>query len=158
MFQMTAEWWEIIVRVVAVYIFLMVLVRISGKRQLGQLAPMDLLTILLVSETVSPALTADDDTLTAAAFAAGTLFALTFLFAWLTYRMRWFERVTEGTPKVLITDGRLDTNVMASERITTQELGTALRAHGLTSIGDVTLAMVETSGEISFIEGEKKQP
>jgi uncharacterized membrane protein YcaP (DUF421 family) len=64
---MTAEWWEIIVRVVAVYIFLMVLVRISGKRQLGQLAPMDLLTILLVSETVSPALTADDDTLTAAA-------------------------------------------------------------------------------------------
>lgn len=155
MFEMTADWWEIIVRVVAVYIFLMVLVRVSGKRQLGQLAPMDLLTILLVSETVSPALTADDDSLTAGGIAAGTLFVLTFVFAVVTYRLRWFERVTEGTPSVLIRDGTLDTEVMASERITTQELETALRAHGVTSLAEVTLAMVETSGEISLIKRGK---
>lgn len=156
MFEMTADWWEIIFRVTAIYLFLLILVRVSGKRQLGQLAPMDLLTVLLVSETVSPALTAGDDTLTAGALAAGTLFALTVLVALLTFRSRWFERVTEGTPEVLITDGQLDPKVMAAERITMQELDTALRKNGIGALGDVTLAMVEPSGEISFIKREKQ--
>ena len=154
MFEMSADWWEIIVRVVLVYAGVLVLVRLSGKRQLGQLAPMDLLTLLLVSETVSPALTGDDSSLTGGAIAVGTLFAMTFVVAVLAYRWRGFEAWTEGTPRVLISDGVLNENVMAAERITVQELGTALRMNGVSKLEDVMLAMVEPSGVISFIKRE----
>ena len=152
MFEMTADWWEIVVRVIAIYVFLLALLRISGKRQLGQLAPMDLLTLLLLSETVSPALTAGDESLTGAGLAAGTLIALTVVMAILTFKLRWFERVSEGAPQVLITDGSVDTKVMAAERITVQELDTALRKNGIAKLSEVTLAVVEPSGEISFIK------
>lgn len=157
MFEMTEDWWEIIVRVVLVYVGLLVLVRLSGKRQLGQLAPMDLLTLLLVSETVSAALTGEDSSVTGGMLAAGTLFVLTFIIAVLAYRFRGFETVSEGTPRVLIQDGRLNEEVMASERITVQELGTALRMNGVSVIDDVMLAMVEPSGAISFIKAEKSK-
>ena len=152
MFEMTADWWEIIVRVVLVYAGLLFMVRLSGKRQLGQLAPMDLLTLLLVSETVSPALTGEDSSVTGGMLAAGTLFVLTFIIALLAFRFRGFEAISEGTPRVLISDGRLDESLMASERITVQELGTALRMNGVSSMDQVMLAMVEPSGVISFIK------
>jgi uncharacterized membrane protein YcaP (DUF421 family) len=151
MFEMSTDWWEIIVRVVLVYVGLLVMVRLSGKRQLGQLAPMDLLTLLLVSETVSPALTGEESSVTGGMLAAGTLFVLTLVIAVLAYRLRGFEAISEGTPRVLIRDGQLFEKVMASERITVQELGTALRMNGVQTIDEVMLAMVEPSGVISFI-------
>ncbi len=154
MFAMTADWWEIIVRVVAAYAFLLVLMRISGKRQLGQLTPMDLLTVLLISETVSPALTASDDSLTAGALASGTLFGLALVVAAVTYRSALAERVLEGTPALLIQDGVLRPEVMARERITAQELEIALRRAGIQSIESVLLGMVEPDGDITFIKRE----
>lgn len=152
MFQLSADWWEIIIRVLFVYAGVLILVRLSGKRQLAELAPMDLLTLLLVSETVSPALTGDDSSLTAGAIAAATLFALSFILALLTYRFRRFERLSEGTPRVLISDGVVNERVMAAERMTAQELGTALRMNGVARMEDIMLAMVEPSGAISFVK------
>jgi uncharacterized membrane protein YcaP (DUF421 family) len=154
MFELTTDWWAPTVRVSVVYVFLLVLMRLSGKRQLGQITPMDFLTILLVSETVSPALTDDDTSLTAGAIAAGTLFVISFVIAVGSYRSRRFERAVEGAPVVLVEDGKLKPEVLASERITMQELETALRAHGVARLSDVTLGVVETSGEISFIKRE----
>jgi uncharacterized membrane protein YcaP (DUF421 family) len=154
MFELSTDWWAIVARVVLVYLFLLLLMRLSGKRQIGQLTPMDLLTVLLVSETVSPSLTADDTSLTGGAIAAGTLFALSFVIAVGSYRSRRFERAVEGAPVVLVEDGILRPHVLASERITMQELEMALRIHGVGSMSDVILGVVETSGEISFIKRE----
>lgn len=151
MFEVSASWWEPIVRVALVYSFLLAMVRLSGKRQLAQLAPMDLLTMLLVSETVSPALTAGDDSLVAAAVAASTLFGLTFVMARLAYASPTFERLTEGSPAVLVRNGQVQRETLERERITGQELATALRKAGHTSLEEISTAVVEPGGEITFI-------
>jgi uncharacterized membrane protein YcaP (DUF421 family) len=148
---MTTDWWEVMLRVGIIYLGVLILVRITGKRTLAQLGPMELLTTLIISETVSPALTAEDVSLTAALLAAATLFALTVLFAIGTYRLRWFERIVEGEPRPLIHDGVVDEKVQDGERITAQELLIALRENGIENVGKVRLAMVEPDGTISFI-------
>ena len=96
MFAPTAHLWEIVVRTLVVYAGLYALLRVSGKRGLSELAPMDLLTMLILSETVSPALTRGDDSLLAAFTAAGTLLALTVGVEWSTTRWPGFARVVEG--------------------------------------------------------------
>lgn len=151
MFEVSASWWEPVVRVALIYGFLLMMVRLSGKRQLAQLAPMDLLTMLLVSETVSPALTAGDDSLIAAAVAASTLFGLTFVMARLAYASPAFERLTEGSPAVLVRDGEVQRETLERERITGQELATALRKAGHASLEEISTAVVEPGGEITFI-------
>jgi len=115
---------------------------------------MDLLTILLLSETVSPALTAEDSSVSAGMIASATLVGLAVLVAILTYRSRVFERVVEGVPAVLVTDGTVHQRVMAAERITQQELEVALRESGVESVSEVRLAVVEPSGKITFIQAE----
>jgi uncharacterized membrane protein YcaP (DUF421 family) len=148
---MTNAWWEPVIRVAIVYLFLLVLMRLSGKREMGQIAPMDLLTMLLVSETVSPALTAGDNSVTTAMIASGTLLVLTVALATATYASRRFKRVVEGRPRPLVRDGVLDTTTLRSERITDQELGTALRKAQLRGIDEVESAVVETDGQMTFI-------
>jgi uncharacterized membrane protein YcaP (DUF421 family) len=149
---MSADWWELIVRVSLIYVFLAVLLRLSGKREIGQLGPLDLLTILLLSETVSPALTAQDDSVTAGMIASGTLVVLTVLMAAGTYGSRRFERVVDGEPRLLVVRGELLQDAARAERITDNELQAALRKQGLTSLEDVEAAYVETDGQISFIK------
>src|SRR5690606_36035391 len=104
MFELQTAWWEIVLRIAIIYFGLLVMVRVSGKRQLGQITPMDLLTMLVLAETVSPALTGEDPTVTAGLIAAATLIGITFGVGWVSYHSRWFERFTEGTPIVVIQD------------------------------------------------------
>lgn len=151
MFELTTPWWELIGRVTVIYVSLLFLLRLSGKRQLGQLTPMDLLTMLLVSETVSPALTAGDDSVTGGLIAAAALVALSVGIAAASYSSRRFERVVEGSPVILIRDGVIDRRVMAAERITDAELAIALRREGIEHSSEVRLAVVEPSGEISCL-------
>lgn len=151
MFELTTPWWELIARVSLIYCSLLFLLRLSGKRQLGQLTPMDLLTVLLVSETVSPALTAGDESVAGGVTAAATLVVLSVAVAGASYRSRRFERLVEGSPVVVIRDGIVDRRVMASERITDTELEIALRRQGVEQSSDVRLAVVEPSGEISCV-------
>ena len=143
--------WEVVVRVVAIYVALLVMVRISGKREIGSLGPMDFMAMLLLSETVSPALTAQDTSLSASLVAAATLIGLSSAVAFLSYRFRGFERVVEGTPSVVIEHGRVDVAVCRAERISDQELATALRKEGVTSADQVDLAVVEPTGRVTVI-------
>lgn len=152
MFEMTTDWWQIIVRVALIYVFLLVLLRVAGKREIGQLGPMELLTMLLISETVSPALTDEDTSVSAAMIASGTLVALTLLIAMATYASRRMERAVEGQPRTLVERGNVNRAVMRSERITEGELESALRKQGLRSVAQVEEATVEADGQISFIK------
>src|SRR5678816_3613513 len=142
---------EVVVRVVIVYSALIVFVRFAGKREVGQLGPLDFLAMLLLSETVSPALTAQDTSLPASLVAAGTLLALTGIVGRITYHSRAMERLIEGVPRDLITAGVVNELTLRQERISGQELKMALRKEGVQSPDDVQAAFVEPNGRISVI-------
>jgi uncharacterized membrane protein YcaP (DUF421 family) len=127
------------------------MVRVAGKREIGQLAPLDFLAMLLLSETVSPALTKQNDSIPVALTAAATLLALTTLVSWLSYRFRGFERLVEGAPRIVIDDGRVDSAVCRSERISEQELQSALRREGVDAADEVRRATLEPNGRITVI-------
>lgn len=146
---------EIVARVTMIYVFLMVLLRFTGKKELGQLEPMDLLTMLLLSETVSPALTGNDKSVTVALVASGTLLVLTVLVGRMTFRFRWMEHFVQGRRSVLIKHGKVVEDVLRSERITDQQLTTALHREGIEAVSQVKMAYVEPSGDISIIKKEE---
>jgi uncharacterized membrane protein YcaP (DUF421 family) len=142
---------EIALRVAAIYLGLVVMIRVAGKREIGQLTPLDLLAMLVLSETVSPALTAEDPSLSAALVASGTLIALTAAVGRLAYRSRRVERWFEGEPVVLARDGEIDAAALARERISRGELEAALRKHGVRGPAETELVTLEADGSISVV-------
>ena len=151
MFQPSTSLLEIVVRVVIVYAGLYLLIRLTGKKELGQLAPMDFLTMLIISETVSPALTAEDSSITGGLVAAATLMGLTFLLDWLTFRSKRLAQLLHGRAKVIIRDGDVIAQVQRSEHLTGGEIEAAVRREGVEKIEEVKVAYVETNGRISVI-------
>jgi uncharacterized membrane protein YcaP (DUF421 family) len=143
---------EIPVRVVLVYASLLILLRLTGKKELGQLSPMDFLTMLILSETVSPVLTKQDTSFTAGILAAATLLGLTLLVDQAVFRSRRLEEFLEGQPRTLIEDGKLDAGTLKREKISRQELDIALRREGVAALDDVARAVLEPTGHISVIK------
>ena len=156
MFEIKTSLLEVAVRVALVYTFLLILLRLSGKKEFAQLEPMDLLIMLILSETVSPALTNDDTSLPVAFVAAGTLVGLTALTSYITFRFRKAEKLVHGKPTVLITRGKVDEEVLRKERMTNQQLQTVLHQEGLKSVQEVEKATIEPSGDITIIKKEPK--
>jgi len=146
---------EIVGRVLAIYAALFVMLRLAGRREMSELSPMDLLVMLLVSETVSPALTGGDQTLLGGMVAAATLIGLSVLIAYVTFRSRRIGRLLEGDAVVLIRNGRVDKQVARRFRISDEELATALRQSGVAGPGDVARAYVEPDGEITVLEKKR---
>jgi uncharacterized membrane protein YcaP (DUF421 family) len=142
---------EIALRVALIYAALVVMIRIAGKREVGQLTPLDLLAMLLLSETVSPALTGQDGSLPAALVAAATLIALTMTIGRITYRSPRAERWFDGAPVVLARDGDVDPDALERERISRSELEAALRKKGVRSAADTELVTLEADGSISVV-------
>jgi uncharacterized membrane protein YcaP (DUF421 family) len=153
MFHSVTPLAEIVLRVTLVYGALIVLMRvIAGRREIGQLTPLDLLGMLLLSETVSPVFTRADDSLPAGLVAAATLLVLSALVGRLTHASRRAERWIDGEPVPLIEHGRIDARQCARHRITQQELEAALRKQGVLDADRVQLAMLEPDGTISVVE------
>src|SRR6476469_6046543 len=113
MWVLAVPWWEFIVRGVIVYAFLILILRISGKRQVGQLAPFDLVLLLVLSNAVQNSMNGGDNSLLGGLVTATTLIALNFLLSWATYRSKRLEAIVEGRPQVLIHNGIVHEEVMA---------------------------------------------
>jgi uncharacterized membrane protein YcaP (DUF421 family) len=145
---------EIVGRVAVIYGVCLVLLRVSGRRELAELSQLDLLTMLLISETVSPALTGGDDSLAGGAVAATALFALYGGSRWIAFRSRRAERLMQGAAIILIEDGRVRTEVLRRHRITDDDLRTTLHQHGLLRVSEVRRAYIEPDGKVTII----KQP
>lgn len=143
---------EIVGRVLAIYAALFVMLRLAGRREMSELSPMDLLVMLLVSETVSPALTGGDQTLLGGLVAAATLIGVSVMIAYVTFRSRRIGTLLEGEAALLIRNGRIDKRVKQRFRISDDELATALRQHGVATPGKVARAYVEPDGEITVLE------
>jgi uncharacterized membrane protein YcaP (DUF421 family) len=141
---------ELVLRVVIVYVAVFALLRLIGKKHVGELAPFDLVVLLLLSECVQNALIADDTSVTAGIMAAATLFGLNQIVGYAAWRSKKAERLLEGTPKFLVRHGRVLKHVLARERITQSELLEALRREGCTSLAKVRFAILENDGAITF--------
>jgi uncharacterized membrane protein YcaP (DUF421 family) len=152
MFHMSMGVGEHIVRGAAVYVFLFVLLRFVGKKHVGELAPFDLLVLLILSETVQNSLIGDDASLIGGLISATTLVLFAYGISFLTSHSKLAERIVEGTPKILVRHGRRRPAEMAKQRISTSELTEALRHQGYASISRVRAAILENDGRITVIK------
>jgi uncharacterized membrane protein YcaP (DUF421 family) len=141
---------ELLLRVAVVYAGVFLLLRIVGKKHVGELAPFDLVVLLLLSECVQNALIADDTSLTGGLIAAAALFGLNQVVGYAAWRDRKMERLLEGTPRFLVRHGRVLKDVLAREQNTQSELMEALRREGCTSLTNVRYAILENDGDISI--------
>ena len=149
MWMPTLPWWEFVARAAIIYAFLLVLLKITGKRQVGQLAPFDLVLLLVLSNAVQNAMNGGDNTVTAGIILAATLVGLNWVVGFVTSKNKRLEVLIEGKPQILIHDGHVDRAVMERERLTQHELDAALRAAGCASVADVHFAILENNGRIS---------
>lgn len=143
---------SIVARVAIIYVSLLVLLRIVGRRTLSDVTPMDMLVMLLISETVSPSLTNGNDSIPGGVLAAGTLIALASLTSRLAFRHRGFERLTSGATALLIRDGKVDSATMRRFRITDEDLDTALHENGVLRVDQVARGFVEACGDITIVK------
>src|SRR5713226_5620125 len=118
MWQLSLPWWEFIARALIVYGFLVVLLRMTGKRQIGQLAPFDLVLLLVLSNSVQNAMNGGDNSVTGGLISASTLIVINGIVAQLTWRSKSVERLVEGRPEILIHNVELFTEVMEREKLT----------------------------------------
>lgn len=149
MWQISLPWWEFVVRGIIVYVFLLIVLRLTGKRQIGQLAPFDLILLLVLSNAVQNSMNGGDNSVTGGLISALTLIAANYTVALLTFKSKRLEAVIEGRPQVLIHNGRLFEDVMQRALLTHHELEAALRAAGCACIADVHYAILENNGQIS---------
>jgi len=157
MWKLDVQWWELILRAVLVYAFLIILLRITGKRQVGQLAPFDLVLLLVLSNAVQNAMNGGDNSVLGGLISATTLVTLNYTVGRATYRSKKLEALIEGRPEVLIHNGKLFTEVMKHAQLTHHELNAALRAAGCNSVEEVHCAVLENNGEIS-VQLKKDKP
>jgi uncharacterized membrane protein YcaP (DUF421 family) len=149
MFTLTVNWWELVMRAVATYAFMIVLLRITGKRQVGQLAPFDLVLLLVLSNAVQNSINGGDNSLVGGFISAISLVAANYTLGYITYRSKRIAGLVEGRPQVLIHNGHLYQDVMHKEKVTQHELDAALRMAGVACIEHVHFAVLENNGQIS---------
>lgn len=135
----------------AVYIFIIVAIRLFGKKELAQLSVIDLVFILLISNSVQNAMVGSDTSLVGGLLAAATLFIINFGFKYVIYRFPSFGKVLQGEAIMLIYDGKINKNNLKKAKVTVDELEEAAREHGVSSLEEVNLAILEVDGNISIL-------
>ena len=151
MFNMAVPWWELVIRSIAVYAFLILILRISGKRQIGQMAPFDLVLLLILSNAVQNSMSGGDNSLVGGLLIASVLVGVNFIMGYATYKSKKLEALIEGRPQIIIHNGNLFEDAMAKCQLTHHELDSAMRQAGCDSVGKVRSAILENNGIISVI-------
>jgi uncharacterized membrane protein YcaP (DUF421 family) len=141
---------EKVLRPIAVYIFLVVSLRLAGKRELAQLNPFDLVVLLTISNTVQNAIIGEDNSVTGGLIGASTLLLVNHVVVRYLYGHKALERVVEGDPDILIENGVIKKERLRKELITVNELTAAAHKQGFSSLDEVDLAVLDPGGTISF--------
>jgi len=149
MLNLAIPWWEFIVRGVIVYGFLIVLLRVTGKRQVGQLAPFDLVLLLVLSNAVQNSMNGGDNSLVGGLVSATTLVAINWVVSLATFKSKRLAAAIEGRPQLLVHNGKVYEDVLAHAQLTHHELNSALRQAGCACVEDVHTAVLENNGTIS---------
>ncbi len=150
---------NIVLRTLIVYTVLLIGVRFSGKREIGQMAPFDLIVLLLISNAVQNAMTGEDTSVLGGMVAAGTLLTINVTLAKVSYRIPRLRRLLDGIPVLLVAHGRAIHQNLRREGILIDELMAALREHECATLEEVEIATLEINGEISVIrcDGSEQQ-
>lgn len=151
MFQLSVPWWEFVLRGVVVYLFLLFFLRITGRRQIGQYDPFDLILLLILSNAVQNSMNAGDNSLIGGLISAITLIVCHMAMAHLSWRYPRLGRWIDGKPQMLIQQGQLRPDVMRAERLTLDDVQAALRAAGCLHTHEVQQATIETNGQITVV-------
>ena len=151
LFQLSAPWRHFVLRGLVMYVLVTVLMRMSGKRAMGQFTPFDMILLILAGNTVQNGINGGDNSLTGAALMATTLIALNYTVAFVTSRSRRAERLVEGEPVVLARDGKVFDHVLRRELVSQSDFREALRVNSIEDVAEVELALLETNGHISVV-------
>ena len=142
---------EVILRTSVIYAVLYISLRILGKREVSQFTPFDLVLLLTLANAVQNAMVGDNSSLSAGIAAALTLLVVNFLLNWALSKQVRLRHWLEGTPTMLLRHGKIEWQAMKHERIDLEELQTAVREHGIATLQEVDLAVLELDGSISVI-------
>jgi uncharacterized membrane protein YcaP (DUF421 family) len=153
---------DIVLRATVIFIALYLLVRLMGKRELGQMTPFELIVLVVIGDLIQQGVTQNDFSLTGAIIAISTIALLALAMSWASYLWPRAERLLEGEPRVIVRDGELLTTNLRRNRLTTNEIESEMRLAGIAHMTDVKWAILEPRGKISFIErgseGQEEQP
>lgn len=148
---------ETVIRVTVIYAFILFGLRVLGKREFGQLSPLELVTLLLIPELVAQALVREDFSLTNAIVAISTLFVLVFLTSQVVHLSQRSGKVLHGTPAVLVYRGQLMEDNLNKERVTPDEVFGEMHKVGLYRLDQIRWALLETDGKIAIIPEDAVQ-
>src|SRR3954466_15885388 len=142
---------DIVIRAAIAFLFIFILTRIVGRRELNSLEPFDLILLVMMGDLVQQGVTQNDFSVTGLLLAGGTVGAMTVLFSFLSFRVARLRPLLDGEPVILVDDGRLIERNLKRERLTPAEVAAEARLQQIGSIEDVRWAVLETNGQISFI-------
>jgi uncharacterized membrane protein YcaP (DUF421 family) len=143
---------DLVIRAIVVFLFVLVLTRVIGRRELSQLAPFDLILLIILGDALQQGLTQDDYSVTGAVLIVGTFAVLQVSMSWLSFRFARLRPMLEGEPLIIVQDGKPIEKNLRRERLTIEELMESARLHEIASLDEVKWAVVERNGEISFIK------
>jgi uncharacterized membrane protein YcaP (DUF421 family) len=143
---------EIVLRATAIYFFLWALTRGLGKRELAEMTAFELLLLVVVGDLIQQGVTQEDTSVTGAILAVGTIGVWILAFSWLSFRYRPMRNVIEGVPVVVVRDGRPVEPALKLERVTLDELLESARNQGIANLRDISVAILEPSGQFSFLK------
>jgi uncharacterized membrane protein YcaP (DUF421 family) len=142
---------DIALRAVVLFVFVFILTRVIGRRELSSLQPFDLILLIVLGDAIQQGLTQDDYSVTGAMIAVGTLATLQVFTSYVSFRVPWTRRVLDGYPIVIVQDGDVLEKNLHRERLTVEEVAEQARGQQIASLKDVAWAVFEPSGKISFI-------
>lgn len=148
------EYAKIIISTITIYLFIVISIRLFGKTEVSQLSIVDLVFILLISNSVQNAMVGSNSTLSGGLIAAGSLFLANYLFKQILYHFPKFGRFVQGDSLMLIYKGKLIRKNVEKAKLTADEIMEAIREHGVSTIAEVDLAVLEVDGNISVLSNE----
>lgn len=151
MFDLAIPWWSFVVRTLIVYIALLIGLRLVGRRELGQMAPFDLVVILLIANSLQNAMVGPDTSVAGGLASAFTLLGANWILTRLRGRIPWLRRVAEGEPILLVSGGMVLTEHLRRASIDLADLEQAVREHGVATLAEVDTAILEVDGTVSII-------
>jgi len=155
MWNFSEQLLEIILRTAIVYGVILVGIRLTGKREIGQMTPFDLALLLLISNAVQNAMTGPDTSVSGGIVAAVTLLLLNAAVTRIVWKNEKVRKIVEGSPTLLIRHGKTIKENLDKERVTVDTLTQALREHGVASVAEVSVAVLEIDGSISVLKNDE---
>jgi uncharacterized membrane protein YcaP (DUF421 family) len=142
---------DIVVRAVFAFLFVVIVTRVIGRRELSSLEPFDLILLIVLGDLIQQGVTQSDYSFTGLVLAGGTFTLLTVAVSYLVFRFRRVRPLFESEPLILVEDGKVIERNLRRERLTPEEVAAEARLQQIPSLADVRWAVLETSGKISFI-------